>query len=133
MTNFERMMKCKTPEEFAYIFSRLKTFALYANGRLLNKSPGDFLEWLNKENNSLDATIVFDASLRPCPKCGSTDIKLVTLSTDGTFIEVNKMPSFSHCHYRCTNCGHMELSNDKVMGSDKWSENETEARLIWNY
>ena len=133
MTNFERMMTCKTPEEFAYIFSRLKTFALYANGKLLNQSPSDFLEWLNKENNSLDATIIFDTSLRPCPECGSIDIKLVTLSEEGEWIEINKGDSFSHCHYRCPNCGYMKLSNDRVIGSDRWSENQIEALLVWNF
>ena len=133
MTNFERMMKCKTPEEFAYIFSRLKTFALYANGRLLNSSPSDFLEWLNKESNDLDRMIVFDNNIRKCPICGSTDIRLVTISDSGETIEIKEGDSFNWCYYVCHDCRHGGFVNETVIGSSDWPKNQTEALLVWNF
>ena len=117
MTNFERITKCKTPEEFAYAFMRLNHYAIYANGRLLDSSPNDFMEWLNKETDSVDISIVFNSDIRSCSKCGC----IPELKNE-----------FNTIWYQCPNCNNIAKNEDNN-GNMMESRSELEVRLIWNY
>lgn len=111
MRNFERIKNCETPEEITYVFEKLKSIAIYANGRLLNSTPDNFMEWLNKESDDLDKEI-FNMRLKKCPRCGS--LPALQEYVDGTFL------------YHCYGCGFNRYDYDKVPRS------ELAARLQWN-
>ena len=132
MTNFERLMACKTQEEFTYAYCRLKQYAIYANGRLLDSSPSDFMEWLNKESDVTDINTAFNMKLNKCPKCGSNDIQLVYINDNGEVIKINKDSKFNYCFYKCMNCNHAETEEERVISSSRWPKNQIEALLVWN-
>lgn len=117
MTNFERFTKCETPEEFTYVFMRLQQYAIYANGRLLDSSPNDFMEWLNKETDELDIDIVFNSNIKPCHRC--------------EYIPELKN-EYGEMFYQCPNCN-LRAKNEDNNGNKMESRSELEARLIWNY
>ena len=80
MTNFERMMQCKSAEDLAYTYKRLHQYEIYANGKLMNSTPANFLEWLNKESDDLDDKL-FETKLINCPRCGAIP-KLIHTEND---------------------------------------------------
>ena len=115
MTNFERILQYKTPEEIAYIHHRLKEYAIYANGRLLDSSPDDFLEWLNA--NSDDSDYIFNMEPMPCDKCGSQLLEIIdTPYTDNGSKSI-----------RCTKCGYFVVP--KYLDYPK---TKVGALLLWN-
>lgn len=97
MKTFERILQCRTPEELASIYHKIDKWAIYANGRLLNRyDPSDFIEWLSKESDDTDDVIL--------GTIGKNEKKypIITLIGSGKFKH-----HFEHIAYRLTQAGNI--------------------------
>jgi predicted Zn-ribbon and HTH transcriptional regulator len=98
-----------------YVHQRLKEWAIYAEGRLLNDSPDDFLKWLNENSDNSD--YIFNMEPNPCPKCRSEFLEVIdTPYTDNGCKSV-----------RCTKCGYYVIPDYL-----EFPKTRIGALLLWN-
>jgi len=128
MTNFERMMQCKTPEEFTYVYERLKQYVLYANGKLLNNNASDFLEWLNKEIDDVDIDIAWNNNPMKCPKCGASNPNIIRYDNEGNIVIINENDISDYYLYKCSKCSYIAFPENT-----RFPKTKIEALLVWNY